>query len=881
MANLSFFAAVVLAGLILSTDAQQPVWEQCGGIGWAGTTACVPDSRCTYLPLTGSWPAITITASSITASYKTPKTTSAFTSAEAGAAAPPSSGFRVRLNPTGSRLVEDPDWPAWTVPAATSASYVIKGVTLTLSVPSDTVLHGARYKLVQQQAVAGMGEKMIGEGISTGSMTGEAVTLTIKGLAAGNHTLLSYHNAWDSLASVASLTITVDGTIAISGQAQTIRVNNMWDVASSYLSFSVTSEYQEVKIVYTPNSSGDKRAFLNGFEIDTADIDQQVGFPYPYHLDEHIDLAGATSVNATWRAPKSVSSPTYNVYFGTSNTTLNLVGSAASTSTTFSRLNTDDYYYWRVDVVSDGTTYIGRVFMFRLAHLAFPGAEGWGRWARGGRGGKVVKVTSLADTTDVGTLRYALTVATGPRTVVFDIGGVITTTSRMTVSDKYITVAGQTAPGKGIAIQGWPVGLSGASDVIFQHMRVRPGKVSGETIDAMGMAGSNHCIFDRCSVGWSIDESFSSRSAHNITLQRTMISEPLNVAGHKNYPAGTAHGFAASIGGDVGSFHHNLLAHAEGRSWSMAGGLNDAAVFAGRLDIRNNVVYNFGSRVTDGGAHQVNFVGNYYKPGPASGPTYDLQATYEDADPGSQTYYCSGNSESGVFTQNSTQVVGDGTGKTSAVACYAAISISPPPAYQKFYDSPFFEPYVATQASTEAYKHVLSDSGAQQPVLDDHDKRIIKETLAGTYTYVGSVSGKKGLIDDPADAGGLESFPTTTRPSSWDADNDGIADWWDGSTSGDGYTALEGYLNFMAEPHAFVSPSKTVVVDLTPMGTGFVSPTYTVSGSMKGSVTVAFTEATYTAGSSVGIDCFTVAIKDSEGSIWSRKVGVAIYAGAN
>jgi hypothetical protein len=33
-----------------------------------------------------------------------------------------------------------------------------------------------------------------------------------------------------------------------------------------------------------------------------------------------------------------------------------------------------------------------------------------------------------------------------------------------------------------------------------------------------------------------------------------------------------------------------------------------------------------GSRVTDGGAHQVNFVGNYYKPGPASKLTYALRA---------------------------------------------------------------------------------------------------------------------------------------------------------------------------------------------------------------------------------------------------------------
>jgi hypothetical protein len=217
------------------------------------------------------------------------------------------------------------------------------------------------------------------------------------------------------------------------------------------------------------------------------------------------------------------------------------------------------------------------------------------RFARGGRGGKVVKVTSLEDTEDPGTLRYALTVETGPRIVVFDVGGVITTTSRLTVTDDHVTLAGQTAPGKGIAIQGWPVGLSGASDVIFRHIRVRPGSSTGETVDGMGMSGSNYCIFDRCSMGWAIDESFSSRTAKNITFQRNMISEPLNVAGHQNYPEGTAHGYAATVGGDVASVHHNLIAHAEGRSWSMGGGVDDNATFAGRLDIRNNVVYNFGA----------------------------------------------------------------------------------------------------------------------------------------------------------------------------------------------------------------------------------------------------------------------------------------------
>lgn len=175
---------------------------------------------------------------------------------------------------------------------------------------------------------------------------------------------------------------------------------------------------------------------------------------------------------------------------------------------------------------------------------------------------------------------------------------------------------------------------------------------------------------------------------------------------------------------------------------------------------------------------------------------------------------------------------------------------------------------------------MLSDSGASQPVFDDHDTRIIQETYNGTYTYTGSASGKKGLIDDPADVGGLEDFPTVTREASWDADDDGIADWWDASTGGDGYTAIEGYLNWMADPHAFVSPLGSVVFNVAQLAAGFVSPRFTLTGAEKGDVTICGSKVTYKAGETTGIEYLTLNIVDSEGSEWSRPFGVAIFEGA-
>ncbi|KAI9170625.1 putative pectate lyase C [Paramyrothecium foliicola] len=794
--------------------------------------------------------------------------------AQEAAPSAPSTNVRYRFIAPAVRPMNEyeTEYRPWPFKDGNSSTITGDNVEYTVS---GNGLKGGWHRINYARWVPHYGERLASAGLTSAS---GPITLTIKGLPEGTHRLKTWHNAWDAIKTTAVLGISVNGEVVASNISQSIRLTNIWETAQSYVNLTVTSADQALEITYTPTGA-DNKVWLNGFEIDGPPTAAQISFPVPIHLDERIHAVDG-KFEASWEAAK-LPSAKYNVYLGTEETDLKLVGeNLADTKVSFKDLNTFDTYYWRVDVISScGSQYIGRVWMFRLAQLAFPGAEGHGRFARGGRGGKVVKVTSLEDTTDPGTLRHALLSIKGPRIIVFDVGGVITLKSRLSLNTewgRYVTLAGQTAPGKGIVLQGHPFGLSGANDVIWRHIRVRPGKVSGVTVDGMGMAGSNHCIFDRCSVGWGIDESFSSRSAHNITFQRSMISEPLNVAGHKNYPEGKAHGFSATIGGDIGTFHHNLLAHAEGRSWSMGGGTDYDGFFAGRLDIRNNVVYNFGGRVNDGGAHEVNFVNNLYKQGPASSLTYAMRAQFEDGLPGTQQYYCAGNSMPGVFTQDSVQYVEDGTGQTKNIACYADVTINPPPQYQKFVDEPFFESYVDTQSSTEAYKRVLSDSGASQPVFDDHDKRIINETLTKTYTYVGSKTGKKGLIDDPADVGGLEDFPTATRDAEWDADNDGIADWWDGSTGGDGWTPIEGYLNWMADPHVFVAPSESVTFNVAQLAAGFKSPTFTVTGETKGSVTVSGSEITYKAASAAGIERLTLEIADEEGSEWSRPFGVAI-----
>jgi hypothetical protein len=70
------------------------------------------------------------------------------------------------------------------------------------------------------------------------------------------------------------------------------------------------------------------------------------------------------------------------------------------------------------------------------------------------------------------------------------------------------------------------------------------------------------------------------------------------------------------------------------------------------------------------------------------------------------------------------------------------------------------------ETANAAYKSVLSEVGANQPVFDDHDVRVVRETLEGTTTYSGGQTGYPGLPDHQNDGGGYEDLPTTARDGS-------------------------------------------------------------------------------------------------------------------
>lgn len=465
--------------------------------------------------------------------------------------------------------------------------------------------------------------------------------------------------------------------------------------------------------------------------------------------------------------------------------------------------------------------------------IAFPGAEGFGRYATGGRGGTVYHVTTLEDNNEVGSLRYAVN-QKGKRIIVFDVAGTITLKSTLGLKNGDITIAGQTAPGGGICVTGYPFQIS-ANNVIIRYMRFRVGNENvtangADGWDGLGSLDQKNIIVDHCSVSWSIDECCSFSGCSNITLQWSLVSQSLVNAGHGK----GAHGYGGNWGGSGASYHHNLLAHHGSRTPRL--GPRPTTQKDERMDMRNNVIYNFGGNGCYGGeGMNVNIVNNYYKPGPGSPTNYKGKRIAgigvrtreychdENGNPNAYypmmhvwgKYYVDGNvnsAHSDVTSDNWTygiynQISSGDNDNTFTSATKDSIKLDSPIAYEA----------VTTHDAKNAYNMVLAFAGASIR-RDALDLIMVSDTRNGTASFTGSGNGK-GFINTQNDikySDGTVGLPTLAAGTAeTDTDGDGMPDSWETanglnpSDKADGstysldkfgyYTNVEIYINSIVE----------------------------------------------------------------------------------
>ncbi len=379
--------------------------------------------------------------------------------------------------------------------------------------------------------------------------------------------------------------------------------------------------------------------------------------------------------------------------------------------------------------------------------LAFPGAQGWAAHTPGGRGGRIVKVTTLAPS-GPGSLKEALE-TTGPRIVVFEVGGVIDLERGMLrIDEPNVTVAGQTAPSPGITlIRG---GLNVAThDVVLRHLRIRPGsagapKRSGYEPDAFStLAGARDVIVDHCSMTWAIDENLSASggrflgatpedwrtgTSHRITFSSNLIAE------------GLAHSVHSKGEHSKGSLIHdnvtdilivgNLYAHNWERSPLFKGGVRGVVV--------NNLIYDPGPRAVHynllpeewaGREYQVgrmSLIGNVLRAGPS---TPEPLALFELGGSGDVELYASDNiavdrigrplPQTGRYTTSAAKIIE----LTSAPSMPEGVRVLP---------------------AVEVQDAVIRDVGARPWDRDPIDRRIVADTIEG----------RGGIVDSEDEVGG-------------------------------------------------------------------------------------------------------------------------------
>ncbi len=488
--------------------------------------------------------------------------------------------------------------------------------------------------------------------------------------------------------------------------------------------------------------------------------------------------------------------------------------------------------------------------------LAFPEALGFGANVTGGRAGTVYHVTNLNDD-GKGSFRDA--VSQGNRIVVFDVGGIINIKTAVSIKSN-ITIAGQTAPGEGIAIHGGKLSTGKQSNIIIRYLRIRPGENTASTKDdALNLYDAKNVIVDHCSVELAPWNNFGGSSDNadyrvtGITVQNSLIANPIGQQ------------FGAHIESIDGTWawYYNAFVNTHNRN--PLDKINDIFV--------NNILYNFEAGYTThtSAKFKHDIVNNYFVYGP-EGKNEWFQVDKN------QSIYANGN----LIDKNRDGVLNGG------------------PTSIYYYQGPGEElknPWneLTTKgpmmSAASAWRYVTSQSGVLP--YDDIDSLI--------WHQVGTL-GKEGALVKSVGAMGLKTNngwgEVIAGKAATDSDKDGMPDYFEEAMGydtakddamtkeSDGYVRIEKYINWLGAMHAQVAGNGTLDFDLRTITRGFqsVKPTYSVSTAENGSVELQ--KDGYTARFTPdkdfkGLASFKYTVKGNDNTEYTGRVEILVEKSAN
>lgn len=412
------------------------------------------------------------------------------------------------------------------------------------------------------------------------------------------------------------------------------------------------------------------------------------------------------------------------------------------------------------------------------AATVIPNTLGYGMTTSAGRGGTVYRVSNLNDSGS-GSLRACVD-ATGPRVCVFEVSGSIRMGGDLIIRNPKLTIAGQTAPSPGIMLRGGGL-LIKASDVLVQHLRVRPGDDAAGTppenrdalkIEAPATAPISNVVIDHCSFSWSVDELASAWAGwNNISLLNNIFAEPLNESIHPKGP----HGYGVLLGPVSGNatMVGNLMAHTVSRN---------PLTNATRAVLVNNVIYNWKNMAVDlqsrGAVTYNTVVGNVFVRGAnyQSNLPVSLRADATALPAGSKVYL-----SDNLATETTTDpwsVAGALFGSLTLTNFRAA----DPPAW----------PAGLTTLPTSAnvvINYVLTNVGARPADRDSTDRRIVEGVRSRTGQIINCVAAN-GTTRCAKNGGGWPVLAENRRALTLPASPDTV--------TASGYTNLELWLHKMS-----------------------------------------------------------------------------------